>query len=1255
MTEAEPSGPIPLHARFLDPGPGWGPMPFFWWSGGPVDRDRLTWQLDQLAGSGVAGTVVGYSHRADSTLDADDPLPLTPDWWDLFTWFVEECARRELSVGLQDYILLNDILRSAGADTPGTGAGSLQAEVTAVGHPGPVTVTVPAGTLQVAALSPSGECVDLTAETGDSGAFTWAAPGTGWEIVVVTVEPANLYGEPLSFDVLHPDSGQAVIRRLYQPFADRLGDRLGTTFTVFFQDELDLGIRMPMWSARVPEEFRRRTGYDLMPLLAGLWRDVGPDTQKLRLDYSDVVVALLEESYFKPVHEWQRAHGTMLAMDQLGRGDPRIGRSVYGDYSRTMRWYDAPGNEDPKLHEPRRLESFKVNSSLAHLYERPRVWNEAFHSSGWGVTPEQVLAGVNEGFAYGATSVSLHGLYHSTRGGWWEWASPDFHFRQPYWRHATGLWHHISRLSWLLSQGSHGCDVAVLDPAADLAAEPAQVSGMPLAQPDPQDTGQSPEAAECALEIIRQLVRAGCDADLIDDDSLQRATSSDGRLRIAGESYQVLIVPSMRWIRSESLHALSLFLDAGGLVIAYDRLPEPIGAHRDHGAVAGQVRKLWGRPSPSLATEYRHSSGGLAVLLPRLAHADATLGKGILNTIARHRTRAVRTDDADLLVTHRLAPDFDVYLMVNASDTARTVTASLSARGPVERWNAEDGSRLPVSARHCGQRAEVDLDLLPGQAVVLVSGDHAAAEPSYSGGQGVPAQRTGLGTGPKAAQGQPAAVTPPKPARRRTIADLDGTWQFRLVPTTDNRFGDFRLPSGPLGPEGHLLDTAATAGGEPRRVSYGPRMWRLGPIPPGADSAGLTEALRTLPSGGPFAGPVDATKAFGLDADWRPYEFSEQFGIEKDPLLADPQTGPHGLKGQVPLEFIDLGGPEDAPAGSVTYLWTSVDSPRSGPVRVIAGSRSEYSVWLNGAEAIRQAKALAPAGFPPWDVPDYRSPQRLAEASVLPGSNSVLARFVHSGERRLRGYFVVESAEFPPDRPLSDDAPPSLHWWAGDRPALSFDPEPDGQPDWTDYVLTTPPGLTGVTVTLYGDVRVRSAAGPPDRIRTAMTTGGARRVDAEWNRTISSSCPLRLRVRPDAGRWGGAVFREPVAFRCVNGVTRLGDWSRIGLASYSGAATYTKTITIRRVLEGRVRLSLGEVCATASLTVNGQLVGTTFSPPHEFDVTGLIRRGRNVIEVEVANTLANLYSTLPTPYVLDGQHRSGLLGPVILSHGWCTR
>ena len=51
-----------------------------------------------------------------------------------------------------------------------------------------------------------------------------------------------------------------------------------------------------------------------------------------------------------------------------------------------MRWYSAPGCDDPKLQGARAFKGLKVNSSIAHLYQRPRVWVEAFHSSGWGTS-----------------------------------------------------------------------------------------------------------------------------------------------------------------------------------------------------------------------------------------------------------------------------------------------------------------------------------------------------------------------------------------------------------------------------------------------------------------------------------------------------------------------------------------------------------------------------------------------------------------------------------------------------------------------------------------------------------------------------------------------------------------------------------------------------------------------------------------------------------------------------------------------------
>ena len=40
---------------FRKPPPGYGEVAFYWWLGDPLTKERLAWQLDQLAGQGRHG------------------------------------------------------------------------------------------------------------------------------------------------------------------------------------------------------------------------------------------------------------------------------------------------------------------------------------------------------------------------------------------------------------------------------------------------------------------------------------------------------------------------------------------------------------------------------------------------------------------------------------------------------------------------------------------------------------------------------------------------------------------------------------------------------------------------------------------------------------------------------------------------------------------------------------------------------------------------------------------------------------------------------------------------------------------------------------------------------------------------------------------------------------------------------------------------------------------------------------------------
>ena len=119
---------------------------------------------------------------------------------------------------------------------------------------------------------------------------------------------------------MNPKSGPEYVRAFFQPFEDRCPGEGGKGLNFFFSDELEFRLRGNLWTERFAEEFRRRKGYDVVPELAALFVDAGPRAPKVRLDYQEVLVALSEDGYFRPVFEWHRERGMLYGCDHGGRG-----------------------------------------------------------------------------------------------------------------------------------------------------------------------------------------------------------------------------------------------------------------------------------------------------------------------------------------------------------------------------------------------------------------------------------------------------------------------------------------------------------------------------------------------------------------------------------------------------------------------------------------------------------------------------------------------------------------------------------------------------------------------------------------------------------------------------------------------------------------------------------------------------------------------------------------------------------------------
>lgn len=509
---------------FMNPPQGYGEVAFFWWHGDPITKEKLTWILDQLASHHISGLQVNYCHGDQGgrnwglTMESD-PKPLSEAWWKLFCWFMGEAQKRGMAVSLSDYTL----------SSPGQESYTDQVLKAHPEFNGQLLV------LETAVQPLKAEYYDLD-RLGQTG------EGVIWRARV-----------PWSLNPMAEGSGATIADAFYGEFERRMPGECGRGLNFFFSDELVFNVRGRLWCDDFPQEFLKRKGYDLLPRLGDLFDEANPATAKTRLDYYDVIVQLSEERYFRPVYDWHQRRGMTFGCDHGGRG-----RDVteFGDYFRAMRWNQGPGNDQPKLASD--IIKTKVNSSIAHLYERPRTWLEGFYSSGWQTSSADVADAVFRNFALGHNLLSLHGLYYSTHGSYWEWAPPCNHHHMPYWQEMETLLGCTERLSWLLSQGRHCCDVAIVYPVAAMEADPVR--------------GKA--AVQCAFETGEYLYTHGIDFDFIDFESIDRSVIEAGRLRVAGESYSTVVVPNMQAARFSMMAKLDAFAQAGGRVVILGSAPE---------------------------------------------------------------------------------------------------------------------------------------------------------------------------------------------------------------------------------------------------------------------------------------------------------------------------------------------------------------------------------------------------------------------------------------------------------------------------------------------------------------------------------------------------------------------------------------------------------------------------------------------------------------------------------------------------------
>lgn len=818
-----------------------------------------------------------------------------------------------------------------------------------------------------------------------NGTLKLTVPEGTWRVSLFHTMPGG-------FDYANPDACRALLSIVHGEIEKRFKDELGKSIAGSFQDEFP---EVPRFSKRMTEEFRARAGYDLMERLPALYDDVidrfgdpaGPGTVQIRCAANDIAAALLEDAFFKPLFDWHEKYGMLCGYDQCHRSaDPQGGDMRYVDYFKTMRHYQVPGNDmdgDAKPHQ-----------GIADLYHRPRVWLEGFHSSGWGQTLEEIATLLHPFYANGSTLFNPHAIYYSVHGSYWEWAPPDTGWRQPYFAHYPVLADYVSRLSYVLSQGTHVTSLAVLRPTSAVHAYAGFV--------------ENPAAERCSdvyWKCQESLRAEQLDYLVMDEDSLARAEVADGAFKVSGMTLHAIVLPSARVLGAAAVNNLVAFATAGGLVIVAGDPPE------------------WSADRVLSETAFAEKAQALL--------ARSVLVEDPVRVAAEVLAKMPRDLQEKNPVLHRRIGDRDVYFVLSDTGTegkgkaryeinSRRLWETPAARyergdytfavdGIPEYWDALTGEVRPLYnyARKDGRtRVETELNETPAPLIALrpatptdpvsIESDLDVTACLREGGtvkvEGIP--RAGAAMQAPAehrvrvtyGDGVYESRAPAQPVVR---TELPGPFACALEPSCENSDGSFAWPPS----AGNIPvvvrkfkcqveqpaddKTAWTqpdfddSAWEPALASFGPRVLCTGPV--------------TLSPGDDFAQwkfPWDYSIIFHERS-----EYSLRLGINEDKVFSSALGG----KGRIPEEFIDLG---EVRGRDVYLIQASIILPPQ--------YTSDVPAILRLGGACRKRAFTSMYEGPPKEVPGIGWPPELALEGGL-DARVVHARVVlHPGNNYLK-------------------------------------------------------------------------------------------------------------------------------------------------------------------------------------------------------------------------------------------------------------
>jgi hypothetical protein len=493
--------------------------------------------------------------------------------------------------------------------------------------------------------------------------------------------PATPEGHGPECDKLDTRGIRAHFAHVMQQMVQLAGPDAGSVFHTFFVDSWEAGGQN--WTEKMPEEFRRRRGYDVIPFLPILTGRVIDDLQtseRFLYDLRLTVSELVTENFWAEMQRLCHAHGMRIAVEPYITTGQDLDAANFTDEPMGEFWAIPNTTTDYR-------QTVKLASSAANLNGHRIVGVEAFTSTAgekWQSHPATLKALGDQILCLGANRFQFHrfamqrfpqlqpgmmmggwGQQYDSTQTWWEWTRP---------------WHdYLARCQLLLREGPVVADVLAIAP-------------------------------EEPLERFEASVIPGYDYDGCGPDVFRRARVEGGVVVLPHDRrYRLMVLRQTDTMSVARLRHLVDLVAAGAILLgepprAVPGLAEGPGADLE---LHQLVEALWG-----VAQE------------PERVFGLGRVFRGVPPEVILTRRGLLPDFESSVPLSwiHRTSPQAEIYFVASASGEAVEARCTFRVKGrAAELWEPETGRRRPLASTATPDgRTSVNLSLGPTESVFVV-------------------------------------------------------------------------------------------------------------------------------------------------------------------------------------------------------------------------------------------------------------------------------------------------------------------------------------------------------------------------------------------------------------------------------------------------------------------------------------------------------------------------------------------------------